>query len=98
MELSGLSKLSGEALLQGILNAEPECVKVLTRDAVPVYMNPAGLRMIEADTFEQISGKSLLPLVMEEDRPAVQRFIERVFAGESGRLQCCLRSLKGSFL
>ena len=98
MELSGLSKLSGEALLSGIINAEPECVKVITRDAVPVLMNPAGLRMIEAESFAQIAGKSLLSLVLEEDRPAVQRFIDRVFAGESGRHEFCMRGLKGSLL
>ena len=98
MELPGLSKLSGESLLTGIINAEPECVKVLTRDAVPVMINPAGLRMIDADSFAQVSGQSLLPLVLEEDRPAVQSLIASVFAGESGRLQFRMHSLKGSLL
>ena len=87
MELAGTSKLSGEALLQGIINAEPECVKVITREGVPILMNPAGLRVLEAESFEEIAGKSLLPIVLEEDRPAVQRLIDQVFSGQCGRVQ-----------
>ena len=38
-----------ERLLQTIIDTEPECVKMLGPDSRLLMMNPAGLRMIQAD-------------------------------------------------
>src|SRR5690606_16453049 len=39
-----------------ILNTEPECVKILAADATILDMNPAGLRIVEADSVNQVKG------------------------------------------
>jgi len=48
-----------ESRLRTIIETEPECVKVLDMDGSLLEMNPAGLSMIEADSLEQVRGKSV---------------------------------------
>jgi PAS domain-containing protein len=48
-----------ESRLRTIIETEPECVKVLGMDGSLLEMNPAGLSMIEADSLEQVRGKSV---------------------------------------
>jgi PAS domain S-box-containing protein len=47
-----------EHRLRTILDAQPECVKLVAADGALLDMNHAGLRMIEADSLEQVFGKS----------------------------------------
>src|SRR5215216_898332 len=48
-----------ENRLRTNIETEPECVKVLGMDGSLLEMNPAGLSMIEADSLEQVRGKSV---------------------------------------
>jgi PAS domain S-box-containing protein len=84
-----------EVRLRAIVDTEPECVKVLAADGALLEMNPAGLRMIEADSFEQIANHSLYPLVADEHRAAFRALTQRVFRGESGTLAFQMTGLKG---
>jgi hypothetical protein len=43
--------------------------------------------MIEADSFEQVKGKSVLGLVLPEYRDAFKRLLGKVFRGESAYLE-----------
>ena len=72
--------------LRAILDAEPECVKVVARDGTLLDMNPAGLRMLEAGSLEEARSSSLVAYVGEEHRPAFAALAKRIFAGESGSL------------
>ncbi|MDH3445687.1 MAG: PAS domain S-box protein, partial [Deltaproteobacteria bacterium] len=85
-----------DRLLRTIIEAEPECVKIFGPDGLLTMMNPAGLKMIEADSAETIQGKFVYPLVVPEDRAAFQSLTERVFRGESGRLEFDIIGLKGT--
>lgn len=84
-----------EALLRAIVDTEPECVKLVGPDGRLLSMNPAGLAMIEADSFDQVRGRSIYPLVAKEHRPAFRALTERVFRGESGTLEFSVHGLKG---
>ena len=77
-------KLSEERL-RSIVEAEPECVKVLGKDGKLLEMNPAGLAMIEADSIEQVRGKPVASLVVPEHRAAFEALTERVFGASRGR-------------
>ncbi|HYD58535.1 MAG TPA: response regulator, partial [Burkholderiales bacterium] len=57
-----------EARLRAIVEAEPECVKLLDADGHLIEMNPAGLRMIEAESLTAVRGRCLLDLVTEAHR------------------------------
>ncbi|MBI3415841.1 MAG: response regulator [Verrucomicrobia bacterium] len=58
------------AWLRAIFDDEPECVKLLAADGSLKEMNPAGLRMLEADSFQQVENHCVYPLVAEEHRAA----------------------------
>ena len=88
-------KLSEERL-RSIVEAEPECVKVLGKDGKLLEMNPAGLAMIEADSIERVRGKPVASLVVPEHRAAFEALTERVFGGESGTLEFGIVGLKGA--
>ncbi len=84
-----------EARLRLIIETEPECVKLLSADGKLLEMNPAGLRMIEADSFQQVAHCCVYPLVTDEHRAEFQKLTERVFQGESGTLEFRIVGLKG---
>lgn len=84
-----------EAQLRAIFDNEPECVKLLGADGSLLEMNPAGLRMIEADSFQQVENCCLYLLVVEEHRQAFKELNEKVFAGGSGTLEFQVVGLKG---
>ena len=48
--------------LQAIIEAEPECVKLVASDGTLIMMNRAGLEMIQVDSPDQARGKSIYPL------------------------------------
>ena len=89
---------ASEERLRTIFDSDPECVKVLAADGSLKEMNRAGLRMIEADSFEQVADQCLTRLVVPEHRVAFEELMERVFRGESGTLEFEVIGLKGARL
>lgn len=85
-----------ESRLRAIIDAEPECVKVLDRDGRLASMNRAGLAMVEADTPEQVVGQTVLSLVAPEYRASFAELSRRVLAGDSGTLEFEIIGLKGT--
>jgi PAS domain S-box-containing protein len=84
-----------EARFRAIFESELECVKLLAADGSLLAMNPAGLRMLEADSFEQVERQCMYPLVVEEHRAAFRELTERVMRGESNTLEFQIVGLKG---
>lgn len=85
-----------EARLRTIIETEPECVKLLDAEGCLLEMNAAGLRMIEADSFEQIKGHCVYSMVHIEHRDAFRALTARAFNGESGILEFKVTGLKGT--
>jgi PAS domain S-box-containing protein len=85
-----------ETRLRAIIDAEPECVKLLDTEGRLLTMNPAGLAMIEADTLDQVIGESVLAVAAPEDREAFADLTRRVFRGESGTLEFDIVGLRGT--
>jgi len=85
-----------ENLLRTIIDTEPECVKLLDRDGSLRLMNQAGLRMIEADTLEQVAGTCVYDLIAPNYRAAFKELHQRVFRGEGVTLQFDLIGLHGT--
>ncbi len=81
--------------LQTVIETEPECVKLVDARGILITMNRAGLAMIQADTLEQVKGKSIYPLVLPEYREAFKAITEEVFAGRSGTLMFEMMGIKG---
>lgn len=85
-----------EHRLQGIIDNEPECVKLLDEGGQILEMNAAGLRMIEADALDGVLGRCVYPLVTEAHREAFRSLTERVCRGERGILEFEIVGLKGA--
>ena len=95
LEQANRSLAAREAYLRAIIDTEPECVKLLDAQGRLLEMNPAGLRMIEADTLAQVQGQCLYQLLAPGQRSAVEALTARVMQGESGRLEYLITGLKG---
>lgn len=85
-----------EAHLRAILDAEPECVKVLDAAGLLVEMNPAGLAMLEVDSLEEARRTPLLDHLLPEHREAFVALHREVFRGGSGVLEFEIRGRRGT--
>jgi PAS domain S-box-containing protein len=75
---------TSENYLRSIIETEPECVKLLSRDGTLLAMNPAGLAMIGAETADMVVGKSVYSLLTPEYKDAFKDFVESVCGGSKG--------------
>ena len=78
---------SRERFLNTIIDTEPECLKMLDADGRLLMMNPAGLKLIGAESFEQVKGQSIFPLITAEYRDAFVKLTNDVFQGVPGNLE-----------
>jgi PAS domain S-box-containing protein len=86
---------SRDRFLNSIIDTEPECLKMLDADGRVQMMNRAGLRMIDAETFDQVNEQSIYPLITDEYRDAFVKLTNDVFQGVSGTLEFEAVGLKG---
>lgn len=80
--------------LSAIVNAAPDCIKLVARDGTLLEINPAGLAMLEAQP-EEVLGEDVSQWVHPDDR---ERFIAvhaEAFAGTAGRLIFRVTTLRG---
>ena len=90
------SRRSSEEKLRAIREAEQDCVKLIEPDGTIREINPAGLKILEADTPEAVVGRTLLPLVAPDYREAVRALLQAAMRGEKRCLEFPLTSLKGT--
>lgn len=88
--------IQSEQYLRAIVDAEPECVKVVTADGMLLNMNAAGLAMIEADSLEQVRGQCVCPLIVSGHQQAFLAFMQQVAQGRAGILEFEIIGLKGT--
>ena len=81
--------------LNTIIETQPECVKMLDRDGKLLMMNRSGLGMIEADSFPQVEGRCVYPLIAERYRDSFRALTDEAFQGRSGSLEFEITGLKG---
>ncbi len=86
---------ASQKYLQTIIETEPECVKLVAQDGALLMMNRAGLAMIEAESLDQVQGKSVFLLISPEYRKAFGAHVKMVFEGKSGMLEFEMVGLKG---
>lgn len=85
-----------EARLQTIFDTEPECVKLMAADGSVMEMNPAGLRMIEAEDLAQVARRSMYEIVGKAYRRPFRELTRKVFRGGSGILEFEIIGLRGT--
>lgn len=89
------ARAESEYRLRSIIQTDPECIKLLSREGIILEMNPAGLAMIEAESAGQVIGKNALNLILPQYRKAFERLLARVFEGQQEKLEFRIIGLKG---
>jgi PAS domain S-box-containing protein/diguanylate cyclase (GGDEF)-like protein len=84
-----------EERLRTIVESEPECVKLVSREGKLLEMNAAGLAMLEADSLAAARARPLLDFIVPEHREAFAALHQRVIRGASGTLEFEVVGLKG---
>ena len=87
---------NSDSLLHAIIEAEPECVKIIGADGRLLYMNAAGQALVEADSPKEILGKKMSALILPEYRQAFLTLNKQVINGGHGTLEFEITGLKGS--
>jgi PAS domain S-box-containing protein len=95
-KLAKTKLIESEYHLRTIIEAEPECIKIVDAEGRLLLMNPAGLAIIEADSMEQVIGQEISGLVAPQYQSAFIKMHQRVIAGESEQMEFELVGLKGS--
>lgn len=87
-----------EQRLRAILDAEPECVKLVGSGGLLLDMNPAGLRMLGIDDLSLLQGRRVLDLIHPDDREAFATLHRQVVTTRStATLQFRIRNSTGEF-
>lgn len=71
-----------ESELRAILDHEPQCVKRVDQQGYLLDMNPAGLKIIGAESADAVRGMDLREIVVPEHHGVFEQELEAVFAGE----------------
>lgn len=84
-----------ETRLRAIIESEPECVKMQAADGTVLEINPAGLKLVDADAPEDIIGKPIYDVVAPDFVAYYKENMRRVFSGESVVYEFKSITLKG---
>jgi PAS domain S-box-containing protein len=85
-----------EARYRAIVEATPECVKVVARDGTLLQINAAGLGMIEVESENDVLGRSAYDLVVPEHRVCYREHNQRVCSGIAGTLLFDIVGMRGT--
>lgn len=85
-----------EEYLRSVVETTPACIKVVAADGTLVSMNSAGLRMVDAQSQDDVQGGCVYNLIPPAYRDAYREFNERVCRGESGTLEFEIEGLQGT--
>ncbi len=84
-----------EARYRAIVEATPDCVKVVDLNGTLLQMNPAGLAMVEA-AGGAVIGQCVFDVIAPEYAAAYRAFNGHVCRGQSGTLQFEIIGLRGT--
>ena len=79
-----------------VIDSLPVCVMLLGPDGSVREINPAGLFMVEADSFDRIRDKPFQHIVAPEFRSSFQSLVRKAAEGESESLEYQITGLRGT--
>ena len=84
------------AFVQSVLDASPDCMKVLDAEGNLRRMNASGVCLLEMDSFEQYAGAPWVSFWPDDQRAKVHAAIEGARAGKVGRFEAFAPTMKGT--
>ncbi len=94
--LPAASEFDTGQMLSAIFEASPECIMVVARDGSLLKMNPAGLALIETDSWDRVDGASIFDLIAPEHRAYWRQQHDCVCGGEKLTWEFDLLGLNGT--
>ncbi|MBW4508576.1 MAG: PAS domain S-box protein [Scytonematopsis contorta HA4267-MV1] len=91
-----LALRQSENRLRAMIDAEPECIKLIDIDGTLLEINAAGVTMMEVDSADVLIGKSVYPGIASEYRQEYMALHENVCQGKKGKLQFEIIGFKGA--
>ncbi|MBW4645947.1 MAG: PAS domain S-box protein [Goleter apudmare HA4340-LM2] len=85
-----------ENRLRAIIDAEPECIKLIARDGTILEINASGLALMEAESADVLIGKHINLGIVPEYRAAFAALHESVCQGHKSTLEFEIMSFKGT--
>ena len=89
-------RVSPTALLQAVLSASDDCVKVLDLDGSLLFMSEGGKRVMEVDDFDVLRGCPWPDFWTQEGNVAARRAIESAASGQSARFKGSAKTARGN--
>lgn len=87
LQQTELNLRQSENRLRAIIDAEPECLKLIARDGTLLEINASGLAMLELESAETLIGQAFTATILPEYRQAFESLHERVCQGYKGTLE-----------
>lgn len=87
---------TSEARLRAMIEATPECIKIVAPDGTLQFMNKAGLDMIEASTLDAVLGRSMVEVISPDFRGTWIERHNRICTGESLNWELQIIGLRGT--
>jgi diguanylate cyclase (GGDEF)-like protein/PAS domain S-box-containing protein len=85
-----------EALCRGIIEASPDCIKILDLEGVIQFVNDAGCKAMELVDKSQMLGQHWPSLLPPDARPAAVTAISAAMQGALGHLTACVPTMTGT--
>jgi PAS domain S-box-containing protein len=85
-----------EIRLQTVIESQPECVKLQTREGMVLEMNQAGLNLLQAQSAGDVIGKSVFDFIGEEHHADYRKLTENVFNGQRQIMEFKIRGARGA--
>lgn len=85
-----------DAFSASVLNASPDCIKVLSGTGKLLFMNKGGLAQLEIDDFSSVEGTSWVDAWPESEREKVAAALAAALRGESSRFEAPCPTVKGA--
>lgn len=82
--------------ISAVLDAGPECVKVISPSGDLVLMNRAGLEMLEAESIEDVQRRGLAAFLLPEHRDTYVRALAAVASGARSEIEFEVAGLRGT--
>ncbi|WP_334785037.1 CHASE3 domain-containing protein [Nostoc sp.] len=90
----GLSQ--SENRLRAMIDAEPECIKLIARDGTLLEINAEGLAMMEVESADVLIGKPIDAVIIPEYRAAFANLHKSICQGNKGTLEFEIVGFKGT--
>ncbi len=96
LQQTELALRQSENRLRAIIDAEPECIKLIARDGTLLEINASGVAIMEVESADVLIGKSVYDAIAPEYRQAYLALHEIVCQGDRGTLEFEIVGFRGT--